>query len=108
GNQPDAVLVFVDDEQLFDSMLVQQALGLVLTDALAHGYEPLARHQFGNLLAVIVGKAHVAVGENTHQLAVFTPAGSAIGHHGDARNPVAVHQGIGIGQRRVGANGDRV
>ena len=34
GDQPDAIAVGVDDQQLLDAVLVQQALGLVLVDVL--------------------------------------------------------------------------
>ena len=69
GDQTDAAILVVDDQQLLDAMLVQHPLGLVLADALAHRDEILVRHQFGNLLPRIGGKAHVAVGENADQLA---------------------------------------
>ena len=41
----------VDHQQLLDAVLVQQPLGLVLADALAHRDEVLLRHQLGDLLA---------------------------------------------------------
>ena len=34
GDQPDATVLVVDDEQLFDAVLVQQALGFLLAHAL--------------------------------------------------------------------------
>ena len=36
GDQPDATVFIVDDEQLFDAVLVQQALGFLLAHAFAH------------------------------------------------------------------------
>ena len=39
GDQPDAAILLVDHQQLLDAVLMQQALGLVLADALAHGDE---------------------------------------------------------------------
>ena len=69
GDQADAAILIVDHQQLLDAMLVQHPLRLVLADALAHRDEILVRHQFGNLLPGIGGKAHVAVGEDADQLA---------------------------------------
>ena len=69
GDQPDAAILVVDDEQLLDAMLVQQPLRLVLADALAHRDEILMRHQLGDFLLGIGGKPHVAVGEDADQLA---------------------------------------
>ena len=36
GDQTDAAILIVDDQQLLDAMLMQQALGFVLADAFAH------------------------------------------------------------------------
>ena len=69
GDQPDAAVLVVDDQQFFDAMLVQHALGFILADALAHGHEVFLRHQFGDLLPRVGGKPNVAVGENADQLA---------------------------------------
>ena len=74
GDQADAAILIVDDEQLFDAMLVQHPLGLVLADAFAHRDEVFMRHQFGDLLARIGRKAHVAVGEDADQLARYALA----------------------------------
>ena len=74
GDQADAAILIVDHEQLFDAMLVQHPLGLVLADAFAHGDEIFVRHQFGDLLARIGRKPHVAVGEDADQL-----SGNALG-----------------------------
>ena len=69
GDQADAAILIVDDQQLLDAVLMQHPLGLVLADALAHRDEVLVRHQLGDLLPGIGGKAHVAVGEDADQLA---------------------------------------
>ena len=63
-DQPDAAIGFVDDHQLFDAVLMQQALGLVARDALAHGDELVLGHQLGHRLARVAGKAHIAVGQD--------------------------------------------
>ena len=65
-DEADAAPGIVDDHQLLDPVLVQQAARLVLADALADRHD-LARHQFGHRLARIVGEAHVAVGEDADE-----------------------------------------
>ena len=68
-DEPDAAVEVVDHQELLDAVLVQEPLGLVLADALAHGDEPILGHQLGDLLARIGGEAHVAVGEDADELA---------------------------------------
>ena len=55
--------------KLFDAVLVQHPLRLVLADALAHRDEVFMRHQFGDFLLRIGREAHVAVGEDADQFA---------------------------------------
>jgi hypothetical protein len=81
-DQPDAAILVVDDEQLFDPVLMEQALGVVLSDPLAHGDEPLLRHQLRNLLARVGGESHVAVGEDADEFAGAAVAAAL--HHRDA------------------------
>ena len=68
----------VDHQQLLDAVLVQQALGLVLADALAHRDQPVLGHQLGDRLARIGGEAHVAVGEDADQLAAALAVAAAL------------------------------
>ena len=51
GDQADAAILIVDHDQLFDAMLVQHPLRLVLADALAHRDEVFVRHQLARLFA---------------------------------------------------------
>ncbi len=51
GDQPDAAVLAVHHQKLLDAVLMQQALGLVLADALAHGDELVLGHQLGDALA---------------------------------------------------------
>ncbi len=106
GDQADAAILIVDHEQLFDAVLVQHPLRLVLADAFAHGDEIFVRHQFGDFLARIGRKPHVAVGENADQFARHAPA--TAGHHRNAGKTVIVHQRQRIRQHRVGADGQRI
>ena len=73
GDQADAVAVAIDDQQLLDAVLVQQALGLVLVDALLDRDEVLAGHQLVDLLRRVGGEAHVAVGQDADQPAGLWP-----------------------------------
>ena len=100
GDQADAAILVVDHQQLLDAVLVQEPLGLVLADALAHGDEPLLGHQLGHLLARIGGEAHVAVGEDADQLA--GPAIAAALDHRNAGDAVLLHQRERVGERRAG------
>ena len=104
-DEADAAIILVDDQQLLDAMLMQQPARLVLVDALAHGDELLG-HQLGDRLRLVVGEAHVAIGENADQ-----PAGllaMAALDHRNAGNAVARHQRQRVGERLVGIDGDRV
>ena len=92
GDQADAVAVAVDDQQLFDAVLVQQALGLVLVDVLLDRDQVFAGHQFGDLLRRIGGEAHVAVGEDADQPAGLLAAGAAVLDHRNAGDAVGAHQ----------------
>ena len=105
-DQPDAAVLIVDHEQLLDAVLMEEALGLVLPDALGHGDQPLLGHQLGHALAGVGGEAHVAIGENADQLA--GPAGAATLDYGNAGNAVVLHQRERVGERGRGSDGDRV
>ena len=50
GDQADALIGRIHHQQLFNPMLMQKALGLVVADALAHRYEVLPRHQLVDAL----------------------------------------------------------
>ena len=103
-DQADAAVLVVHHQQLFDAVLVQQALGLVLADALAHRHQPVLGHQLGHRLPRVGGKAHVAVGEDAHQAA--RRAGAL--DHRDPGDPVLLHQRQRIGQRRLRMDGQGI
>jgi hypothetical protein len=106
GDQTDAAVLLIDDQQLFDAVLVQHPLRLVLVDALAHCHEVFVRHQFGDFLARIGREPHVAVGENADQLARHALGGA--GDHRNAGKSVIVHQRQRVRQHRVGTDGQRI
>jgi len=105
GDQADAAVLAVDDEQLLDPVLMQQLLGLFLTHPFAHRDEFVLGHQLRDALARVGGKAHVAIGQDADQ-----PARAVAGalHHRDAGNPMFLHQIERLLQRRVGLDGERV
>ncbi len=108
GDEACAAIVGIDDQQLFDAVLVQQHLGLVLGDAIAYRDQLFKGHQFADGLGGMGGEAHIAMGEDAHQLADGATALAAILDHRDARDIVRLHQGQRIGQGRVRADGDGI
>jgi hypothetical protein len=105
-DKADAAVLAVHHHQFLDAMLMQQALGFVLADALAHGDELVLGHQLGNALLRIGGEAHIAVGENADQLAGFAVA--AAFHHRHAGNAVLLHQVERLLQRGARLDGERI
>ena len=87
-------------------MLMQQALGFVLADALAHRNERVLRHQLRYFLPPVGSKAYIAIGEDADELA--GPAIAAAFDDGDAGNVILLHQCQRVGERRVGMDGDRI
>ena len=71
GNQANAAICVIDDQQLFDAVLVQQTFGLFLIDSFAHGHQIFMRHQFGNFLIGIGSKPHITIGKNTDKATIF-------------------------------------
>ena len=71
GNQPDAMIGIIDNQQLFNAVLVQKPLGFLMGHGFLHRDEVFMGHQFRHFLRRIGGKAHIAIGQNTDQLAVL-------------------------------------
>ena len=104
GDQPDAAVLVVHHQELFDAVLVQQALRLLLADAFPHRHQAVLGHQLGDLLARIGCKAHVTVGEDADQAARRLVAG----HHRHAGDAVLLHQRQRVGEGRLRMNGEWV
>ena len=102
GHQADAAIGIVDHQQLLNAVLVQQFHGLIAFDVFGNGDEAFLGHQLTDRLVGIGGKAHIAVGEDTHQL-----AGIALDHR-EAGNAVLLAQALGVGKRLVREDGDRI
>src|SRR3546814_8629416 len=61
----------IDNQQLFDAPLMQEATCILLTDARLHGRKIILRHQFPHGLLRVFGETHVAMSEDTDQLPVI-------------------------------------
>ncbi|VTZ21278.1 hypothetical protein MPC1_10450002 [Methylocella tundrae] len=105
GDEADTAEILIDDDQLFETMLVQHAARLILAHPFPHGDQALG-HQMRDRLQRIVGKTHVAIGQNAAEPRRFA-AGATL-DHGNAGNAVAAHQRQRVGQRFVRENGDRI
>ena len=106
-DQPDAAILRIDHQELLDAVLVQEALGLLLIDALAHGDELVLGHQLGDGLAQIGRKAHVAVGEDADELAGLCPLPPP-STTGMPEMPCALHQVERVGERGARMDGHRI
>ena len=105
GDQADAAVLVVDHQQLLDAVLMQQALGLVLADALAHRDEPVLGHQFATFWRGSVAKRT----SRLVRMPTSLPAGPvAAGPPPGCRKCRASHQRERIGERRIGPDGDRI
>jgi hypothetical protein len=99
GDEPDAAIGAVDDQQFFDAELMQELLRFLFAHAFLHRDELFLRHQFGNRLIGIGGEAHVAMGEDADEL-----AGRAVRRaldHGHAGDGVMLHDGERLGERLI-------
>ena len=63
--------------------------------------QPIGRHIFADRSSIVGGKAHVAIGQDTHQLA------RAIGDW-HATDPIAVHHLLGSGERGIRCQRNRI
>ncbi len=109
GDEADAVVSVVHNDQLFDAVAVQQPLRLVAVYAVLDGDEVRLRHQLVDRLGRIGREAHIAVGEDADQPPL--PVASAIEARlddGDARDAMGFHQVEGILQRGRRRDGQRV
>ena len=75
---------------------------------LAHGDQVLARHQFIDLLRRIGGKTDVAVGEDADETTGLAAALAGVLDDRNAGNAMGAHQGLRIGKRCIGSNGDGI
>ena len=102
GDEADAAVGVIDHQQLFDAVLVEQALGFRLVHAFAHRDQALGGHQFRNRLLLVGSESHVAVGQDADQL-----AGRLLDHR-DAGDAVIRHQAQRVGQTGRRFDGDGI
>ena len=87
--------VCINHEKLLNPVLMEQLLGRLHLNALADRNQ-LFGHQFRDRLGWVVGETHIAVRDDTHELAVFAR------YHGNSGNRFPVHDRQRIGQGLIG------
>ena len=92
GHQADQAVVVVDHQQLLDPVPVQELLGLLARDAVAHRDQVLGGHQLAHRHARVGREAHVAIGQDAHQAARLAL------DHGNAGDAVRRHQLERVGE----------
>ncbi len=100
GDEAFELVVVVDDEELFDTMLVEDLLGLLERSADGDGDEVGLGHHVVDGDVGAGDEAEVAVGEDADELAF---AGD-----GDAGDFEAAHELEGVGDGLLGRDGDGV
>ncbi len=70
GQQADAAIIVIHDDQTLDPMLVQQAPGFVVRRVHFHGHD-LFRHQVCHRFRDVIGKARITIGDNADDLAAL-------------------------------------
>ncbi len=101
GDQPLRAAVAVHQRQLFDAMAVQDGLGLFQAGADRGRYQSLTGHVIGDGLRAGRHEARVTVGQDAHQPAILVG-------DGDAGDVVMAHQRLGLSQRGVGPQRQRI
>ena len=68
GDQALKTAFFIDDQQFFNAVLMEQGLAMLQVDAHLGGHQIFAGHDIVHPQVVVGDKAEVAVGDNAHQL----------------------------------------
>src|ERR1700730_14567691 len=92
-------IVFVDQWKLFDSMRLQDFLGLLESDTRMRGHH-LGGHHVADMLVEALLETQVAVGEDADQ--------PLLGHHRQTRNAVTLHDRERLTDLLFGMYGDRI
>ncbi len=93
--------MFVDDEQLLNPALVKDSPRFFLAGPDRDFRKLLACHQLRDRLLRVFGETHVAVGDDSDELA-------GLFNDRDSADPVGLHQLERFGEGLFGAHGDRV
>ncbi len=84
-NEPDELLVAVDDEELLDAMLMQELLRALVRNARRHGDE-LFRHQPRDGLVLVLRETRIARGEDADRMIALDDGHAAdvvLAHHAE-------------------------
>ena len=101
GDKAAQVFILINNQQLFDAVLMQMTLGFLKRNAHGHRDEILAGHHVAHADGVsIFDKADITVGDDALQGTVV--------HNRKTGNPEIMHQGKGFTDRALGADGDGV
>jgi hypothetical protein len=101
GDQALENAIGVHHRQLLDPVLRQDPLGVVEAGADRRGDEPILGHRVADRLLEIALELEIAVGDDADQPSLSV-------HDRDAGDLEAPHQDIGLAQRAVGTERDRV
>ncbi len=104
-NEAYATPLIVDNQQLFDAVSMQQALGFILLHVFTYSDEVFARHQFIDFLRRIGSKPHITIGQNADETARTF---ASIFDNRDTGNAVCLHDCLCVGKRRIWSDRDRV
>ncbi len=98
--RPLRLIVLVDDEQLFDAVLLQDALGFFERGADGDGDEIVLRHDVADRLIEVALEAQIAVGEDADE--------ALAARHRQAGDPVLVHDVERLADGELGRNRHRI
>ena len=87
GNQARQSAVIIHQRQFFDAVFMEDALRCFKVCSNRGCYQVVTGHVLRNQRLKIRDKAHVAIGDNPHQLAIFQGL-----HNRNPRDAVALHQ----------------
>ena len=100
GDESAKIVILIHDGELLDAMLGQNLLGRLQIGAHGRGDEVVLRHHVLDRLVEVGFEAEVAVGQNTHQLAVLGDR-----HAGDA---IAGHELLRVADLVLGREKERI
>ena len=103
SDQANAIIIGINNNQLFNSVFMQQPARLICCCAILDR-DHSAGHQVGHFLVRVGGKAHIPVGQNAHQ---FVTCLFAINNR-DTANAMRFHHRQRVTQRFIRGDRQRV